>query len=542
MKTILALLLFITVFLQGIIYTEAYNPIITERFSADPAAIVHDGRVYLYVGHDEATENDNFFVLKEWNIYASDDLFEWTYKNHLPRTAFEWGMHDTAWASQAIERDGQFYWYTTVRHRHPDSPGYAIGIAVSDEPDGDFVDILEEPLVDSSMTDSPDFMGNDPWDVIDPTVFIDDDGTAYLYFGNTHLYYAELADNMVELASEVHQVDIENMPGSFTEGPYLFKRENLYYLTFAYNYPEELAYAVSSTPTGPWYFQDQIMDRIPNSGTSHPAVLNFEDEWYFIYHNTALPGGGEFNRSVAIEAMHFHPDGTIEKVVPTASGLFDSITITPFDTDLGLRQVTMQPRLQTLDLNHHDFRWHQTSGLNGEETVSYQIDNNPGVYLVMTEEGHVGLQRHDQTDAFKDRASFIKTDHDSLADAVHLSPYLNPSLYLMHTDGRISFQSLADNTDETDYTFVIKREDPVRSEQTHALFLPDRSKEPSPDEETVDLDDQEIDQTIFSTQEKPQTDSMTITGTDIVLILAGLSFISFLLVITVIKRKKSKNI
>lgn len=102
------------------------------------------------------------------------------------------------------------------------------------------------------MTDSPQDMGDEPWDVIDPTVFIDDDGQAYLYWGNTHLYYVKLKDNLVEIDGDIHRLYIQNMPGTFTEGP--------------------------------WEYQGKILDRIQNSGTSHPAVLEYGEESYFIYH------------------------------------------------------------------------------------------------------------------------------------------------------------------------------------------------------------------------------------------------------------------
>lgn len=97
----------------------AGNPIIKERFTADPATLVHDGVVYLYVGHDEAKEDGDFFVLREWSIYSSDNLKDWTLEGAFPRTEFEWAKGDTAWAAQATERDGKFYWYVTVLNDDP---------------------------------------------------------------------------------------------------------------------------------------------------------------------------------------------------------------------------------------------------------------------------------------------------------------------------------------------------------------------------------------------------------------------------------------
>lgn len=445
----------------------AGNPVIKDRFSADPAALVHDGKIYLYTGHDEATPTDNFFVLKEWNVFSSEDGIDWTFESAVPRSTFRWAIHDSAWASQAIERDGIFYWYTTVHNTQSSAPGYAIGVMTSETPTGPFVDALNEPLVDSSMTDAPEFMGNAPWDNIDPTVFIDDDGRAYLYWGNTHLYYAKLKDNMIALDGEIQQVEIAHMPGNFTEGPFVFKREHLYYLTFAYNYPEEIAYATSHSPTGPWIFQDKIMDKIPNSGTSHPAVIEFNDAWYFIYHNTALAGGGEYRRSVAIEPMHFYEDGAIAKVTPTASGLKQkSVTIAPTGTDLMLRQVTHALRLAEPDPTHHDYRWHETRGLTDETgTVSYQINNNPGVYLTIDENNQPVLSRDDGSLDFKIRASFIKSEHDL---GTSLQPVINDTLYLSTVENTLTFLPEAE-LDLSMRTFIIESRPYIVPEQKMPL-------------------------------------------------------------------------
>lgn len=445
----------------------AGNPVIKDRFTADPAALVHDGKLYLYTGHDEATPADHFFVLKEWNVFSSEDGINWTFETAVPRSTFRWAIHDSAWASQAIERDGIFYWYTTVHHSAPHAPGYAIGVMTSETPTGPFVDALNGPLIDSSMTDAPEFMGTVPWDNIDPTVFIDDDGSAYLYWGNTHLYYAKLTDEMTALDGEIHQIEIEHMPGHFTEGPFLFKREDLYYLTFAYNYPEEIAYATSHSPTGPWTFQEKIMDQIPNSGTSHPAVVEFNDTWYFIYHTTALAGGGEYRRSVAMEPMHFYDDGAIAKVTPTAAGLKqESVTISPSGTDLMLRQLTHALRLAEPDDSHQDYRWHETPGLTGEDgTVSYQINNNPGVYLIINEQDQPVLARHDGSADFDMQASFKKHELDS---GTTLQPVNNDTLYLSAVENTLTFLPVTESN-RTIQTFTIEPKPYIVPEQKKPL-------------------------------------------------------------------------
>ncbi len=269
---------------------QADNPIITERFSADPAALVHDGKVYLYVGHDEAKEDGDFFVLREWNIYSSADLENWELEGAVPRTIFEWADADSAWASQAIEHDGKFYWYTTVRMPVPEEGewqgGYTLGVAVSDDPVTGWKDALGKPMLDPNDTEPAPHMieHSHSWDDIDPSVFVDHDGQAYLYWGNSHLYYAKLKDNMIEFDGEIHKIDIQNMAGTFTEAPWLHEKNGKYYMTFAMNYPEELAYAMSDSPEGPWEYKGKLMEVLEDSGTSHQAILEYEGEDYFIYH------------------------------------------------------------------------------------------------------------------------------------------------------------------------------------------------------------------------------------------------------------------
>lgn len=298
-------------------WAEVENPIIRERFSSDPAALVHDGRVWLYTGLDEAEPDGRGFHMLEWHLYSSDDLVRWEHHGSpLSVETFAWARGD-AWASQAIERDGRFYFYSTVRHAT--IPGFAIGVAVADRPEGPFRDARGSALVSNDMTEGAIVRGREmDWDDIDPTVFIDDDGQAYLMWGNTHLYYAKLGDNMTELDGPI--VQIHEVP-DFTEGPWLHKHDGTYYLTYAHGFPEEIAYATADAITGPWEFQRVIMEPVPNSPTSHPSVIEFNGDWFMFYHNAELPGGGEYRRSVAIERIFYDEDGQIFPLTQAKHGL-----------------------------------------------------------------------------------------------------------------------------------------------------------------------------------------------------------------------------
>ncbi|MDX1675662.1 MAG: glycoside hydrolase family 43 protein [Longimicrobiales bacterium] len=288
------------------------NPIIRARHSADPAALVHDGRVWLYTGHDEATPLDNFYVMDDWQLYSSADMLNWEHHGSpVSLATFEWAAAD-AWAAHAIERDGKFYFYAPVSHAT--IFGFSIGVAVADSPQGPFVDARGSALITNDMTDGPNGMH---WDDIDPAVFIDDDGQAYLFWGNTVLHYAKLKDNMIELDGPIMEIDLP----LFVEGPWVHQREGTYYLSYAYGWPEQIAYATAPSITGPWTFQHVINDVIPNCGTNHQSIIEFEGDWYFFYHNAALPGGGDFRRSVAVERMFYDSAGAIFPITQALYGL-----------------------------------------------------------------------------------------------------------------------------------------------------------------------------------------------------------------------------
>lgn len=291
---------------------EPGNPIITEKYTADPAALVYRDTVYLYAGHDQAEPGRGFYDLREWLVYSSTDMVNW--KAHpVPLRAkdFEWASGD-AWASEVIHRNGKFYWYTTVTHATIE--GKAIGVAVSDSPTGPFRDARGSALVTNDMTTDVDIS----WDDIDPTVYVDEDGQAYMFWGNTQLYYARLKDNMIELDGPIKKIDLPH----FTEAPYIHKKNGYYYLSYAYKFPEKTAYAMSTDIEGPYHFQGILNEVAGNSNTNHQAILDYKGKSYFIYHNGSIPTrGGSFRRSVCIDYLHYNDDGTLQRVVMTTEGV-----------------------------------------------------------------------------------------------------------------------------------------------------------------------------------------------------------------------------
>jgi arabinoxylan arabinofuranohydrolase len=288
----------------------AANPLFSDIFTADPAALVDGNRVYLYVGRDEARAEDKDYLMKEWRVYSSCDMKNW--KAHgvpLNVQTFAWAKAD-AWAADIAKRNGKYYFYATVEHK--DKPGKAIGVAVSDSPAGPFKDARGTAIITNDMTKETDIS----WDDIDPAVFIDTNGQAYLYWGNQVMKYVKLKPNMIEADGPIHTVAVPH----FTEATYLHKHRNTYYLSWSREFPELTAYSTGPTATGPWTYRGVIMDKNAQVKTIHHAIVDFNNKSYIFYHNDKLPGGGEYRRSVAVEELHYNPDGTIKFIPQTAEG------------------------------------------------------------------------------------------------------------------------------------------------------------------------------------------------------------------------------
>ncbi|WP_111978694.1 glycoside hydrolase family 43 protein [Algibacillus agarilyticus] len=297
---------------------SAKNPIVDNVFTADPAAMVHDGKVYLYTGHDESPSNNVFFQMHDWLLFSSEDMVNWTQHGSIMRADdFKWAKGE-AWAAHTIERDGKFYFYTTVRHKD-DKPGFAVGVAVADTPYGPFKDARGSALITDDMTKHT---SND-WDDIDPAIHVEENGDVYMFFGNLVPKYVKLKDNLIELDGPIKVVDVPN----FTEAAWVHKNKDNYYLSYACEFPEKICYAMSKSIHGPWQYKGILNELAGNSETNHQAIISFKGQDYFFYHTGSLPpkpgqeSGGRFRRSVAVEALHYNKDGTLKRVQMTTEGI-----------------------------------------------------------------------------------------------------------------------------------------------------------------------------------------------------------------------------
>lgn len=304
---------------------QARNPIVQSIYTADPAPLVHEGVVYLYTGHDEDDAPDNRYLMHDYRCFSTTDMVNWTDHGAVLdiRDVFNWSGGD-ANAAQCICRDGKFYYYVSTGNTKGPG-GVALGVAVSDSPFGPFKDAIGHALVTNDQTK----YARHGWDDLDPTVFVDDDGRAFLYWGNNACYYGELNEDMISLKGSISYVPLneEAFGPDFEEAPWLYKRNGLYYLVYASGFPESIRYATSNSPMGPWAYRGLIMDKPQQRGlgTNHPAVIDFKGNSYLFYHTAALPGGGDKRRCVCIEQFSYNKDGGIPKIDYSVGGVVKGV-------------------------------------------------------------------------------------------------------------------------------------------------------------------------------------------------------------------------
>ena len=294
------------------------NPLFTDYFTADPAISVIGNTVYAYVGQDKATVG-GWFNMPDWLCYSTTDMKNWT--AHGPVLAakdFVNANSGSAWAAQVVEKDGKYFYYVTLDCKE----GHFITVAVSDCPTGPFKEALPgKPLITDRMTTDSHRPNAD----IDPTIFIDDDGTPWMAWGNGDCYLVKLKRNMVEIDGQITKVPFRN----YSEGPWLFKRGNLYYNVYAADAPgvqaEQIGYSTANKITGPWTYGGLITSSAKHGFTIHPSVIEFKKNWYFFYHDGAYPlngtPGGDCRRQVCVEYLYFNPDGSIRPITLTTEGV-----------------------------------------------------------------------------------------------------------------------------------------------------------------------------------------------------------------------------
>ena len=296
---------------------NAQRPIIQTKYTADPAPMVYNDTVFLYTTHDE--DDAEGFKMQDWLLYTSTDMVNWTDHGVVASLkSFDWVKRDNgAWAEQVVERNGKFYMYCPIH-------GNGIGVLVSDSPYGPFKDPLGKPLV----------WQKEHWDDIDPTVFIDEDGQAYMYWGNPNCYYVKLNEDMISYSGDI--VKLKETPEHYQEGPWFYKRNGHYYLAFASTCcPEGIGYAMSDSPTGPWKTKGYIMRPTERTRGNHPGIMDYKGKSYVFglnYDLLKLETNTHYERrSVSVAEIHYNEDGTIQEVPYWADTKLEQIgTFNPF--------------------------------------------------------------------------------------------------------------------------------------------------------------------------------------------------------------------
>lgn len=290
---------------------SAQNPIVPPGvFLADPEGHQwKDGRLYLYVSRDESPD---YYCSYQYDLISTSDMKNWT----ITENAFaSKGPNDQVpysdgalYASDAAYKDGKYYLYYSMNDRIDE------GVAVSDAPDGPFRN--GQPMKGISQ--------------IDPAVFIDDDGQAYLYWGQFSAKGAKLKDNMLEVdTTTIVDGLVTEQEHFFHEGSSMRKRNGIYYLVYAHlrkGRPTCIGYATSKSPLGPFKYGGVIVDNAgcdPESWNNHGSICEFNGNWYVLYHRTT--NGTRSLRKVCIEPITFNEDGSINEVEMTSQGAGDPL-------------------------------------------------------------------------------------------------------------------------------------------------------------------------------------------------------------------------
>ena len=321
--------------MQGL--EQVNMPLFQTKYTADPSPLVVGDTLFLYTSHDASPEdipdlnerNSAGFFMYDWLLWSTTDMVNWTEHGAVASLKdFAWRSRENgAWAIQTVERNGKYYLYAPLH-------GHGIGVLVSDSPYGPFRDPLGEPLV----------WQKEHWDDIDPTVFTDDDGQAYMYWGNPHVYYTKLNNDMISTQGDIYvlnpkdgvmrpvkdegaKIDLR-APWSektswtvknYQEGPWLYKRNGHYYLGYATTCcPEALGYAMSDSPTGPWEWKNYIMKPTERDRGNHPGICDFKGHSYIFGQDYDLMHLETFvhheRRSVSATEIEYNADGTIKEV------------------------------------------------------------------------------------------------------------------------------------------------------------------------------------------------------------------------------------
>ncbi len=315
------------------------KPLVDHIFTADPSAHVFNGRIYVYPSHDEdsgleSNDNGDQYDMDDYHVLSMDEVGG-EVTDHGPALKLEdipWASKQL-WAPDAATKNGKYYLYFPAR----DQNGiFRIGVAVGDKPEGPF-------------TPEPDYIKGSY--SIDPAVFVDDDGAAYMYFGgiwggqlqqwtsdNQHnpdgqeptgatpaLFprVAKMTEDMLQFDGAVQEIQILDENGQplrgddhdrrFFEASWLHKYNGLYYFSYSTGDTHYLAYATSESPLGPFTYRGRILEPVIG-WTTHHSIVEHKGRWWLFHHDSSLSNGVNHLRCVKVKELFYDEAGNIKPV------------------------------------------------------------------------------------------------------------------------------------------------------------------------------------------------------------------------------------
>ncbi len=289
----------------------AQNPFITHIYAADPSAHVwpsDTSTLWLYTSHDTPGTNHHATMFG-YHVFSTTDLVNWTdHGRVLSVDDVNWAA-DYAWAIDAVYRNGKYF---LIFCMHETETGmFRTGIASSDVPQGPFTNI--------------GYIKGVEWGQ-DPAVFVDNDNRAYLYWGSGgSCMAAELNDDLLSIKPET-KVELTKQLFEVFEGPWVHKYQGKYYLSYPAlpkgNWPEEMYYAVSEKPLGPYIFKGNYIPKFEGqAGTNHGSIVQYKGKWIAFHHSAMVSKGKSEVRSLMADCLTYNPDGTIKPIVPSPKGI-----------------------------------------------------------------------------------------------------------------------------------------------------------------------------------------------------------------------------
>ena len=375
-KLHLGLLLFVSITMVQA-QKRRSNPIVSHMFTADASAHVwDDGRLYVYPSTDVSPPT-GYGSMDGYHVFSTDDMITW--KDHgeiLHSRDVPWGVKQGGymWAPDCVYKNGTYYFF--FPHKNKERV-WEIGVATSTKPASDFE---LQGYVKGGKT------------YCDPCVFMDDDGQVYLYaVVNAKCYAAKLKDNMMEIEGTlVHQVGTDE----HREGPFVIKRKGKYYMIYPNHHSpyNEMSYSMADSPLGPWEPKGLIMEQ-NDVITMHGSLVEYKGQWYMFYHNGALSGGIEHNRSICFDPVYFNEDGTIQMIKKTLG-----VELPTFHKDINFNGM-----LGTLDVGKYTTKRMARNGI--EDNAISSLEIAPGYVVECFEE-----------DKFKGKSWRFENNFLNLAD------------------------------------------------------------------------------------------------------------------------------